>query len=657
MEKAQISLNTPPRWVEIALFISIAVLLIYSNWSLINRVNYEIGDLAANSLLIQDAKSLHLLTGNYSRTGFHHPGPAILYVLALGEAIFYDLLHIVPSPFSGQLLAVALYTAFWTALVYRLLYRGTKSIATSAVGLSTFLLITALNDHQFFNGIWFPHLYYFPFAAFIFASVRLTDGFVDSLPSFALSLGFLVNGHVSFVAITGFILLIAVGLNYLLYAKIDASKLILSKAFFAKHSRMIAWSASLACAFFIPLLIKTVIDFPGPVRDYIAFSGTHSPNTLVSAIKYVAQYWGGLVPMLLAMLMSTTVLFSHLTTTLPYRAAMATVASATFAMLFYAKFGIDMLQYKYIGLFYYAVPGLLGAIATALIYEALNAKYKVVLIFIAMAVSAITIYRVSPLPKGYAGTYDDTSVPSLYSSLKAQQNGDRLIFNLTGGDGWETVWINVVGLEAYAKRKGDVFFCINKGWNILFTKADQCSDEEVLHSHSMLIVRKTSATALGNLKSVAEGMGLSFYQPQSIAGEGMLSVASNRSLYDSTILASGWSPTESEIVWSEGNRAFLSIPVNQGFSGKILLDLSAFLPHSNSKQFITVSCGATKGLKVQFSAEDNRKTVTIPVKNLGNAEVPVEISIATPYSPRTEGVSTDPRLLGVALHGIELRSN
>jgi hypothetical protein len=50
----------------------------------------ELGDFAANSLLIQKAKSLSLFTGNYSCVGFNHPGPTILYVLTAGEVFFFD---------------------------------------------------------------------------------------------------------------------------------------------------------------------------------------------------------------------------------------------------------------------------------------------------------------------------------------------------------------------------------------------------------------------------------------------------------------------------------------------------------------------------------------------------------------------------------------
>ena len=58
----------------------------------------EITDFAANSLLVQQARHFSLLTGHYSRWHFHHPGPAFLYLFALGELIFHDILHVAPAP-------------------------------------------------------------------------------------------------------------------------------------------------------------------------------------------------------------------------------------------------------------------------------------------------------------------------------------------------------------------------------------------------------------------------------------------------------------------------------------------------------------------------------------------------------------------------------
>ena len=102
------------------LWLCLFALLLGIHHEIFFAIHIESGDGAANSLLIQQAKTFNLLTGNYSRIGFYHPGPAILYVLAAGEFLFFDWLSIVPSPFSGQLIAVVIYNAFFITLFFNI---------------------------------------------------------------------------------------------------------------------------------------------------------------------------------------------------------------------------------------------------------------------------------------------------------------------------------------------------------------------------------------------------------------------------------------------------------------------------------------------------------------------------------------------------------
>jgi len=57
---------------------------------------------AATDMLVQDAKRLALLHGNYSRVGFYHPGPHLFYLMAAGEFLFRDLLGIAKSTEAAQ---------------------------------------------------------------------------------------------------------------------------------------------------------------------------------------------------------------------------------------------------------------------------------------------------------------------------------------------------------------------------------------------------------------------------------------------------------------------------------------------------------------------------------------------------------------------------
>lgn len=105
------------RSTAVLLALGIIALLVWNSAGFFfQRPYYEYWDSAANSLSIMQAKHFAQLYGPYSRFGFHHPGPAFFYVQALGEWLFHDLWHVVPSPFQGQLLInLFLVTAFYVA--------------------------------------------------------------------------------------------------------------------------------------------------------------------------------------------------------------------------------------------------------------------------------------------------------------------------------------------------------------------------------------------------------------------------------------------------------------------------------------------------------------------------------------------------------------
>src|SRR5579863_3094516 len=80
--------------------------LLARNGFLFSTPEYEDADMAANSILIEQARRFALLVGHYSRERFNEPGPAFLYVQAWGESLFYDALHLVPTAWNGQLIGL-----------------------------------------------------------------------------------------------------------------------------------------------------------------------------------------------------------------------------------------------------------------------------------------------------------------------------------------------------------------------------------------------------------------------------------------------------------------------------------------------------------------------------------------------------------------------
>ncbi len=365
--------------LSLATIVLLSIFFIFSNWETISTSGFEVGDFAANSLLIQDAKSFGLFVGNYSRVGFNHPGPAILYVLAAGEFVFYDALKLVPSPVGGQLLAVGIYSACWLAALLTLLARFSTSKIACLFSLALFIFAASLADFQFFTGMWFPHLYFLPFAVMLIAASRLASGRTDSLVALAISSGFLINGHVSFVPIVGIILTAAVGFNFS-QSKFGNTTALLSKSFLRNHTSSLGKFIGIGFIFLIPLLIQTFLKFPGPVAEYASFGGQHKPNSIIEGIVYVSLFWGGMLPMLTGLTLIVVLAefspadegdFSSNT-----RSLAAVLLSATFALWFYARYGIDMLDHKYIGLFYYSVPIIALVLAAAVVLRRRQFHFK-----------------------------------------------------------------------------------------------------------------------------------------------------------------------------------------------------------------------------------------------------------------------------------------
>jgi hypothetical protein len=486
-------LDTPRSrfWACALLFVLVAGALIASQVGPIRTVNHEVGDFAANSLLIQDAKRLHLAVGNYSRVGFNHPGPAILYVLAFGELIFHDWLHLVPSPLSGQLVAGCLYDAAWIVLIVALVRKCGAALVPALLFGAVAVLMIARSDHAIVNGIWFPHLYVLPYAAMMVAISRLVHGHADSLKALALASGFLINGHVSFVPMLGVILIVVLAANWLA-SRDDRALRVLSLDWLRRNRRVLLVAVGILFLFFVPLLVETVRHWPGPVADYVRFGHDNKGNTLEQTVRYVSAYWGagpsvacGLALLVLLLVDGRGLAAGQVAgVARPARALGVAFVAATVAVLVYVKVGVDNLDYNYIALFYFAVPALACALLAWIVFQgggATGAKNAVAAVLALWALGGI--WHLAKQDPMYTVFYNRPDIPALYDALRALPGSGRIVLDLEQKDEtWGEIWGHVLGLQAYAKRRHVDLVCVNEHWHISFTHAGQCTPEEVAHN-------------------------------------------------------------------------------------------------------------------------------------------------------------------------------
>jgi len=641
----------------IIFFFLIAAVLSFANRTVILFDNHEVGDFAANSLLVLDAKSFNLWVGNYSRVGFNHPGPAILFVLAAGEIVFHDLAGLVKSPFSGQLIAVSFYSAFWICLLASLFLRMLSSATAAALTLAVFLFATAFIDYQFFNGIWFPHLYFFPFAVVLLSLARLAEGKTDALIFLAISTGFLINGHVSFVAMLGIMLLCVLFFNFI-SQKGNASAQVLNKQFRHENRQIILKSAGIIVLFLLPLLIMTIKNFPGPIAEYARYGGHRKSNAIVDAVKFVSVYWGGLVPMLIGMLICLALLFYKKASaeSLRVRGMAAALLSATAALIFYAKFGVDLLDQTYIGLFYYAVPALLLATLVSIVVSVSQSLIvKAISVVVSLVLLAGGFQKIQKEPE-YLSLYSQPYINDLYNAMNAHKTNGRLVLDLDNVHEWGYIWTTMAGAEAQAKRAGNDLFCINQNWHILFTKHAHCSEEEILSGNRFFVSKRTNE-ALTPLDFQGAELLFQHYSPPDLGKSGLVSIRDNPKIFQTYLLGPGWSGVASDFVLTEGRKALLRVPIPQGFrGGAISIDFGAFLPSQNSVQDIKIFSDSKLVKTARFISNNNRQKISIPVA-AGSANVLLQIVIERPVSPVTAGISKDSRLLGVSLYSLKLEEN
>jgi hypothetical protein len=643
------------------LFLLVVAALVAFEWPMLRNVNYEVSDFAANSLLIQDAKRLHLIYGNYSRVGFNHPGPAILYVLAFGELVFHDWLHVVPSAFSGQLLGGILYNAGWMVLVCALVRRITGTLLPALMFTALLVLGAASSAYSIINGIWFPHLYVFPYAAMVIAIAPLVYGRTDTLTPLAVSSGFLINGHASFMPMLGVILVVVLVANAIV-ARRDRVHRILSRAWFGRHRSDVLMACGILFLFLVPLLIATVTEWPGPLWDYIKFGRGNKGNPPLDALKFVGIYWRLgqasmwallAVPLLAVLLAKDAKADAGQSDFVRGTRALAIAfVAATLAVLYYAKVGVDDLHQDYVAVFYYAVPAM--CVALVVLYACrLMGKRAGNIAAAVLAVAALAgtahVERATPM---YEVFYNQPGVVGLYDQLHALPGDGRIVLDLDPDmRTWGVVWGNTLGLQAYAKRQHVDLVCINEGWHISNTRPARCRPEEVEHNRRYY-VQQVDAPNVARGEPDIETFGLALYRkgapPRPFA---YLTVKDAPDAFRQ-ILGKGWGTIEGDFVWTDGHVAEINLPADPARGRMLTLDLGSFVPNGEIRLSVQAFANGRPAGTAHFNFIEIRHRFTLDLGPEPTAPQHIELKIDNPTAPKQFDLSPDARLLGLSLYGI-----
>jgi len=279
------------KWDKAPLVLTAAFMLLVLavNFQIFTQPIVEAGDFAANSLLVQQAKHFRLLTGHYSRWHFMHPGPAFLYLFALGEFLFYEVLHVVPAPYNGQLLITILFNgALLCAALY--VFRRHAKLPVPLALLATELVAVMVNvsgSPSMLVSNWMPDVLLFPFLLLTVGAASVLAGETRDLPLLAFSGMLLIHAHFAQFLYVG-----VIGGGTVAYILVRAARQGVLRSLFSQQWRAFALAAAIVFVFALPPLLETVRDRPNNLDAVLAYLHHfgHERNSLGMAIGYFACF-------------------------------------------------------------------------------------------------------------------------------------------------------------------------------------------------------------------------------------------------------------------------------------------------------------------------------------------------------------------------------
>jgi hypothetical protein len=449
-------------------------------------------DFAANTIAVLQAKHFDLLTGNYSKEGFYHPGPAFLYVMAAGESFFHDLLHLVPTPWNGQLLAILLLNAALIGASLAVLARQAGSGRVALAALAVVLLFVALHPLTV-NSAWMPYVYFAPTLLLLVSAASVATGQTVDLWLLALSAWLCINGQAEFLLFSPVVVVASLACLVVMRRRQATGDT-------AQHVPARHWIGALAVSAVLafPIALNTVLHWPGQFGRYLTYaraaSGHLTHHSVVFSIGYTLRYWWPGIPsttadvggLIVGLVVCAIALVLAWYCPLPglrrfLLAALAAVGLMTLLFVYYAVKGVDDndISQAYLGYFYWAAPLVVVIVAVVAAVVRVNLGRAAVLGLAAAVAGAAVVATVVPQHKDNnddppAKFYGVPQIPHAVEQLAASADGRPIVLHILNHD-----WIDTVGLVAYADRTGVRSCVVGQNWTILFRAQSICTRGEM----------------------------------------------------------------------------------------------------------------------------------------------------------------------------------
>jgi hypothetical protein len=470
-----------PWWVWAVPFAVLFAVLCVRNRFLFTTRLYEQGDAGANSILIEQAKHFTLLVGNYSREHFHHPGPAYMYVQAVGEYLFQNALHVVPTAWNAHMLSVFALDCAFVALATGIAYGWTRSLRGAAACLAVFTVFVIAYP-WILNSDWMPHMYVLAYMVFIMAAGSVAAGRAQDAWIFALTGWFLIHGHACFLlfvpAVTA---AVAAALIWPRRRGLRAS----ARRFFREQRRNWIPAAAISALFVLPILVNLALHWPGDFGKYISYggSGRAGGHGARPVIEYALWFWWPHHHAWLAPLLGYAAAFAAVRWLCPARlrgfglALLAVNVVSSLAFLLYAAVGIDDLTEYYIGYFYWSAPLVTVLVLVLAALEAVPRTRALTRLStgaaLAAAVAGVAVLAVIPGTRTGSTNDIDQALLRVVATLAARAPGQMIVLHID-----HPAWVETAGFLVQAERTG-VRACLDDPWfTFLMTRQFICTPAE-----------------------------------------------------------------------------------------------------------------------------------------------------------------------------------
>jgi len=465
------------RWVWLGTFVTVAGLMLARSAFLFSTRLHETADEAANSILVTQAQHFTLLHGNYSRTGFFHPGPAYMYVMAAGQWLFQDATHLVPTPWNGQLIAILLLNSALLATVAWIVYRWARSPWAAVAAAALIILLAAAIDvgvppaanTDVLAANWMPDMYVPVFLGFIVAAASVAAGRTAHLWLLAATGWMLIHGHAEFLFFVP--LIVAAAAVSALWPARHAPWAAVRR-FARRRWRHYVPALLVSALFALPIVADLLLHWPGQFGKYwhYAHSAKVGHNSLGQVARYLLWYWSPgpwwLGLLVLVVTVAAAVMAAKKVTPAAAElrrfllAALWLCAVTTAGMLYYGVRGIDTLNDRYIGFFYWSVPLLTILVTATGLTAALRGRRVTGLVVAGAAAAALAVGAVSPALRADAHDNEPALVPAM-AALAARAHGRVIVMRTVGA------LYDAHGLLVQAERTG-VRACLTGSNQLLF---------------------------------------------------------------------------------------------------------------------------------------------------------------------------------------------